>query len=234
MTLLAAGLLGLIAWWYWSRSGARGLVPGDLLSKAPGWVALALALICVLRGRLDFALVLGAGALWFLEGPAGIGRRLRGLFGKRSETGAVAFDAAGDGDRPGVEPEALRQLTDLGGHRRRTEHQDGRSRSGHRRGKTPSTQRADQIVRRRHRRRPVRLVQPILGRGHEVARIGGQRDDGEGRPAQVEHGVGARNRIREQPAGERRRRLGVGHEDRCVDVGVHRETVRVIRGDAVS
>ncbi|GBU17363.1 MULTISPECIES: DnaJ domain-containing protein [Methylobacterium] len=97
MTLLAAGLLGLIAWWYWSRSGARGLVPGDLLSKAPGWVALALALICVLRGRLDFALVLGAGALWFLEGPAGIGRRLRGLFGKRSETGAVAFDAAGDG-----------------------------------------------------------------------------------------------------------------------------------------
>ena len=80
MALLAGFAACFALWWYWKR-GLRGLPPG-FMKQAPGWVSLALAGICLMRGRLDLALVLGLGGAWLIDGPAGLARRAKKLLGR--------------------------------------------------------------------------------------------------------------------------------------------------------
>ncbi|MFC6745569.1 hypothetical protein ACFQFG_12480 [Methylobacterium persicinum] len=49
-----------------------------------GWAALAGAGMLLLHGNLLLAALLGIGGLWSLEGPAGLGRRLRSVMPTRA------------------------------------------------------------------------------------------------------------------------------------------------------
>ena len=94
---LLAGLAACFAlWWYWTR---RGLAfPAGFARQAPGWIALALAGLCLMRGRLDLALVLGLAGAWLIDGPAGLAKRVKRLLAP--PPGVIAWSAGPPGALP--------------------------------------------------------------------------------------------------------------------------------------
>ncbi|GJE38821.1 J domain-containing protein [Methylobacterium persicinum] len=84
--VLALGLIGCaVAWWLSKKHGGFGAAvaafPRHLIA---GWAALAGAGMLLLHGNLLLAALLGIGGLWSLEGPAGLGRRLRSVMPTRA------------------------------------------------------------------------------------------------------------------------------------------------------
>ncbi|MCJ2015724.1 DnaJ domain-containing protein [Methylobacterium sp. J-076] len=84
--LLALGLIGCAAvWWLTKKHGGLGAAvaafPRHLVA---GWAALAGAGMLLLHGNLLLAALLGIGGMWSLEGPQGLGRRLRALVPSRA------------------------------------------------------------------------------------------------------------------------------------------------------
>lgn len=84
--VLALGLIGCaVLWWLSKQRGGLGAVfaafPRHLIA---GWGALAAAGMLLLHGNLLMAALLGIGGLWSLEGPEGLGRRLRGIIPSRA------------------------------------------------------------------------------------------------------------------------------------------------------
>lgn len=80
MTILLGGLALLVLWW--GAGQARRLSPNltaRVLRQVGGYVALALAGLVLVRGRIEFAILLAVAALWLLEGTGGLGRRWHGL-----------------------------------------------------------------------------------------------------------------------------------------------------------
>ena len=77
MTILAGGLALLILWWF-GRDALRRYpsLSTRLIRKVGGYVALAAAALFLVRGRIEFAILLGAGAIWLLE-DSGNGRLLK-------------------------------------------------------------------------------------------------------------------------------------------------------------
>ncbi len=116
--LLALGLLAGLAFWWLSKTGdgfgrrlgravgqgvrtAIGPIPAQTIA---GSLALAAAGVLLLRGNLVLAGLLGLGGIWMLEGPDGIGRRIRRLF----PSGPAARPEAGRRYRTGVIEMAMR------------------------------------------------------------------------------------------------------------------------------
>ncbi len=84
--VLALGLFACVALWWFTKS--RGGL-GPALASLPrhwlaGWAALVLAGAMMLHGNLVLAALLGVGGLWALEGPKGIGRRMRRIVPSRA------------------------------------------------------------------------------------------------------------------------------------------------------
>lgn len=84
--VLALGLIGCaVVWWLSKKHGGLGAAvaafPRHLIA---GWMALAAAGLLLLHGNLLLAAMLGIGGLWSLEGPEGLGRRLRGVIPARA------------------------------------------------------------------------------------------------------------------------------------------------------
>lgn len=87
--LIALGLIGCgVLWWFSKQPGGLGAAfaafPRHLIA---GWAALAAAGFFLLHGNLLIAALFGIGGLWSLEGPDGMGRRLRGLIPMRPAGG---------------------------------------------------------------------------------------------------------------------------------------------------
>ncbi|NEU11603.1 DnaJ domain-containing protein [Methylobacterium sp. BTF04] len=83
MTLLFGGLALLILWW--GAGNARRHYPAlttRMMRQVGGYVALALAGLVLVRGRIDLALLLGAGGIWLLEGRSGFAQRWQRLIGR--------------------------------------------------------------------------------------------------------------------------------------------------------
>lgn len=89
MTILLGGLGLLVLWW--GAGQARRLHPkltARLMRQAGGYGALALAGLVLVRGRIEFAILLAIAALWLLEGSGGVSRRWHRLTaGWRGATG---------------------------------------------------------------------------------------------------------------------------------------------------
>jgi hypothetical protein len=102
MTILAGGLALLILWWF-GRDALRRYpsLSTRLIRQVGGYVALAAAALFLVRGRIEFAILLGAGAIWLLEGSTGLRRRgqvLAARYDPRRLSGAtIRFDADGEG-----------------------------------------------------------------------------------------------------------------------------------------
>ncbi|MCJ2035453.1 J domain-containing protein [Methylobacterium sp. J-068] len=102
MTFLAGALALLLMWWF-GRDALRRYpaLSARLVRQVGGYVALAAAGLLLVRGRIEIALLLGAGAVWLLEGKHGLTRRARGLaarYDPRRLIGAtIRFDAEGEG-----------------------------------------------------------------------------------------------------------------------------------------
>jgi len=102
MTLLAAALALLLLWWF-GRNALRRYprFSARLLRQVGGYAALGIAGLFLVRGRIEFAVLLGAGAIWLLEGTTGLKRRVAETIARydpRQLGGApIRFDAAGDG-----------------------------------------------------------------------------------------------------------------------------------------
>ena len=102
MTFLAGLVALLLLWWFGRNLRIRHpALTARVLRQLGGYTALALATLFLVRGRLEFAILLGIGAIWLLEGSAGLNRRVRGLaarYDPRRLSGAtIRFDAAGEG-----------------------------------------------------------------------------------------------------------------------------------------
>jgi hypothetical protein len=87
--VLALGLLACVALWWFAKS--RGGL-GPALASLPrhwlgGWAALAAAGLMLLHGNLIVAALFGVGGLWALEGPGGLGRRMRRVIPSRPSPG---------------------------------------------------------------------------------------------------------------------------------------------------
>ena len=101
MTLLF-GALALLALWWWGGSLMR-LAPArraKLLARWGAYGALALAVLFLLRGRLDLALLFGLGGAWGLDGAAKLGSRVkdwRGRFRRVPAVGVVRPIFGADG-----------------------------------------------------------------------------------------------------------------------------------------
>jgi hypothetical protein len=102
MTLLAAAVALLLLWWFGRNALKRyPTLTTRLIRQAGGYLALAAAGLFLVRGRLEFAILLGIGAVWLLEWPAGLRLRLQGLVARydprRSAGATIRFDAGGEG-----------------------------------------------------------------------------------------------------------------------------------------
>jgi hypothetical protein len=87
--ILAVGLCACLALWWFSqnRVGVKGLVAALPRHRIAGWAALLLAGMLLLRGNLILAAVFGIGALWAIEGPEWVGRRVRRMVPARAGRG---------------------------------------------------------------------------------------------------------------------------------------------------
>lgn len=115
MALLAGFAACFALWWWWKGRP----VPGALLRQAPGWVALALAGLFLVRGRLDLALILGLAGAWLIEGPENLARRARKLLRRPADAapglivwsfgpdGMPSGGIVGDGPQAGASLDAL-------------------------------------------------------------------------------------------------------------------------------
>ncbi|MGU3359152.1 J domain-containing protein [Methylobacterium sp. M6A4_1b] len=102
MTFLAGAVALLLIWWFGRNLRLRHpALSTRVLRRVGGYVALAGAGLFLVRGRVELAILFGAGAVWLLEGSDGLRIRVRGLaarFDPRRLTGAtIRFDAAGEG-----------------------------------------------------------------------------------------------------------------------------------------
>lgn len=102
MTFLAGALALLILWWF-GRDALRRYptLSARLVRRVGGYVALAAAGLFLVRGRIEIAALLGAGAIWLLEGSAGLRQRAGALtarYDPRRLSGAtIRFGADGEG-----------------------------------------------------------------------------------------------------------------------------------------
>ncbi len=102
MTLLAAAVALLLMWWFGRNALRRSPAAARrLVRQVAGFAALGAAVLFLVRGRIELAVLIGMGALWLLEGSAGVRRRaqaLRARYDPRRLSGAtIRFDAAGEG-----------------------------------------------------------------------------------------------------------------------------------------
>lgn len=102
MTFLAGAVALFLVWWFGRNLRIRHpALTARVLRQVGGYIALALAAFFLIRGRLEFAILLGGGAIWLLEGSAGLNRRVRGFaarYDPRRLSGAtIRFDAGGEG-----------------------------------------------------------------------------------------------------------------------------------------
>ncbi|GJD33772.1 DnaJ domain-containing protein [Methylobacterium aerolatum] len=83
--VLALGLAVCFALWWLSKTpgGLARIAAALPRHRIAGWAAVALAAGMMLHGNLILAALLGLGGLWALEGPVGVGRRLRSLVPSR-------------------------------------------------------------------------------------------------------------------------------------------------------
>lgn len=86
MIVLGLGLLALVLLWWIGKTGQRlhPALTARVLSRIAAYALFAAGLVFALRGRIDVALLLGAGGLWFHDGKAGLKDRVMGLLGRRS------------------------------------------------------------------------------------------------------------------------------------------------------
>ncbi|MGC5780495.1 DnaJ domain-containing protein [Methylobacterium sp. NFXW15] len=103
--LLLLGLLACFGLWWLSKKprGLKAVFAAFPRHRLAGWAALAAAGFLLLHGNLPLAALLGIGGLWSLEGPQGMGRRLRSLMGggvgaaRRVRTRLIAVAILADG-----------------------------------------------------------------------------------------------------------------------------------------
>lgn len=102
MTLLAAAVALLLMWWFGRNALRRSpAATRRLVRQVAGFAALGAAALFLVRGRIELAVLIGVGALWLLEGSAGLRQRaqaLRARYDPRRLTGGtIRFDASGEG-----------------------------------------------------------------------------------------------------------------------------------------
>ncbi|MBX9931563.1 MAG: DnaJ domain-containing protein [Methylobacterium sp.] len=101
MTLLL-GAFALLALWWWGGSLMR-LAPARRAKVFARWAAygaLGIAILFLLRGRLDLALLFGLGGVWGLDGAAKLGLRVRdwrGRFRRAPASGVIRPIFGADG-----------------------------------------------------------------------------------------------------------------------------------------
>lgn len=130
--LLLLGCLALLGLWWLGRaskaahatkaarafSALRAPAARRLARRVGGYAVAALAALLLLRGQVWLALLVGAGAVWAIEGRAGLERRGRRLFGRvRKPAPPIRFDLFPDGrvrdGTVGIGPLAGRRLSGL-------------------------------------------------------------------------------------------------------------------------
>jgi hypothetical protein len=102
VTFLAGAVALLLVWWFGRNLRLRHpALTSRVLRRVGGYVALAAAGLFLVRGRIELAILFGAGAVWLHEGVSGLDKRVRGFaarYDPRRLTGAtIRFDAAGEG-----------------------------------------------------------------------------------------------------------------------------------------
>lgn len=102
MTFIAGIVALLILWWFASHARRRyPALSTRLLRQVGGYLALAAAVLFLFRGRLEFALLLGAFGTWLLEGSTGLKTRFNGIASRFDPRqfggGSIRFDQSGDG-----------------------------------------------------------------------------------------------------------------------------------------
>lgn len=126
MTLLLGLMAAFVLWWF-ARDALRHRKLGRLVpaltqrvaKRVLGYGGLALALLLLLRGRIDMAIPLAAAGVWCLEGAEGLSRRVLGLFRRRSvaDETVIRFEVLPDGrTSDGIVlagPETGRRLSEL-------------------------------------------------------------------------------------------------------------------------